>query len=94
MLTNQFVNRGSEYLMSLYLNDKGTFNVTIKLVTLKTDKYIKTDTVEEHEYVSYSEACKKFRSVFRWNHGLEPSLPLTYDFYKTNTVVPCRRVSR
>ena len=94
MFMTKFSNRGNTYLMNLEFHFKGaadTFVVSIHQIDLPLSKQDEAYH-EEHEYNSYSEACKKFRSVFRWNHGLEPSLPLTYDFYKTNTVVPCRRM--
>ena len=94
MFMTKFSNRGNTYLMNLEFHFKGaadTFVVSIHQIDLPLSKQDEAYH-EEHEYNSYSEACKKFRSVFRWNRGQEPSLPMLFDYVHAVWVDPQKRM--
>ena len=89
MLFDKFSNNGNKYMMTLRFNAVcNSYDVNIKSddYCSSINSYGQLD--ETHSYPSYSEACSKFRSVFVWNHGQQPSLPSLYDFVHSNRVVP------
>lgn len=71
-----FDNNHITYKMRLFF-DGVRYHVTI------TPLYGINIAYEDYEFDSYEEACKKFTSVFRWNHGKFPALPTFYDCHGT-----------
>lgn len=95
MLTSKFTNRGVSYLMRLmFIETDGTYRVSITQDKICSPEESYNLYSEKHDYPSYSEACSKFRSVYRWNNGKEPSLPPTYDFFQIVRIDPQNRVTR
>lgn len=55
--------------MELYFGTDNKFHVLI------TSLDYRNNHTEHYVLDTYQEACKKFSTIFRWNHGVRPMLP-------------------